>query len=282
MCRYAILRVPSHLLVRHEVTQRSAQRLLHFPHTLQVSLCFSKQMPLAHCHHILYIFLVFVSLSFPQQGAAAAFFMTNPHPSPSSTSSSSSAQPNPSETTLASNTNDSPGDMRFGKFLIPKASIIARSPLHAAAFVNLRPIVPGHVLIMPERIVPHLADLTTDEYTDLWLLVRTVQDMLQQHYHATAFNVAVQDGRAAGQSVPHVHVHILPRTNGDFARNDDIYEALEEWAPRSDMKKERTTIEVPEDEDRVDRTAQMMADEAATYRRLLQAGEEVEDGAAKL
>ncbi|KAL3898263.1 MAG: hypothetical protein SGARI_006721 [Bacillariaceae sp.] len=159
--------------------------------------------------------------------------------------------------------------MRFGKFVIPQASIFARTPL-SAAFVNLRPIVPGHVLVMPQRVTPLMEDLSTQEYTDLWLLVRSVQGMLKDHYEATAFNVAVQDGRAAGQSVPHVHVHILPRKGGDFARNDDIYEALEEWAPRSDMAKERTDMDVPDDEDRVDRTPQMMADEAATYRRLLE------------
>ena len=187
--------------------------------------------------------------------------MTNPHPP--SDSAAAAAKLDPSSST------DVPGDMRFGKFLIPKASIFAKTSL-SAAFVNLRPIVPGHVLIMPQRITPLMEDLSDDEYTDMWLLVRRVQGMLKDHYQATAFNVAVQDGRAAGQSVPHVHVHILPRKGGDFARNDDIYEALEEWAPRSDVVKERAKMEVPEDEDRVDRTPQMMADEAATYRRLLE------------
>ncbi|KAL3906942.1 MAG: hypothetical protein SGARI_003773 [Bacillariaceae sp.] len=119
---------------------------------------------------------------------------------------------------------------------------------------------------MPARIVPLMEDLEEEEYTDL------VQAMLKQKYKAKAFNVAVQDGRAAGQSVPHVHVHILPRTsNESFERNDDIYEALEEWAPRSDMNKAKTSIEVPDDADRVDRTPQMMADEAALYRRLMEA-----------
>lgn len=144
---------------------------------------------------------------------------------------------------------------------------------HSAAFVNLRPIVLGHVLIMPIRIVPHMAGLTTEEYLDMWLLVRTVQAMLQVQYNdVSAFNVAVQDGKAAGQSVPHVHVHILPRKGGDFARNDDVYEELEKWAPRKSdsIPKERTNIEVPEDDDRVDRTLKQMADEAATYRKLLE------------
>lgn len=144
---------------------------------------------------------------------------------------------------------------------------------------------------MPERIVAHLQDLTDDEYDDLWRSVRQVQNLLQAHYSkASAFNVAVQDGRAAGQSVPHVHVHILPRTGGDFERNDDVYDQLEAWAPRECdvMAKQQqhqaresasnneehevssNAIHVPNDEDRKDRTPEQMADEAAIYRRVLQ------------
>jgi len=110
--------------------------------------------------------------------------------------------------------------MQFGKFLISSKHIFLRTK-YSAAFVNLRPIVPGHVLVMPQTIVPTLEELSTEEYTDLWLTVREVQSALKQHFASQAFNVAVQDGREAGQSVPHVHVHILPRKSGDFERNDD-------------------------------------------------------------
>ena len=157
------------------------------------------------------------------------------------------------------------GDILFGKFVIPKASIFYQSEKKSAGFVNLRPIVPGHVLVVPERVVPLFDDLSPDEYTDLWLSVREVQAMLRKHYGCSAFNVAVQDGRAAGQSVPHVHVHILPRSAGDFTRNDDIYDALQEWAPREEMQS-KIELVVPEDGDRRDRTRQEMADEAAQYR----------------
>eukprot|EP00536_Pseudo-nitzschia_multiseries_P018035 jgi/Psemu1/227558/e_gw1.2077.8.1 len=192
-----------------------------------------------------------------------------------------SAEASPSSTTVANEETNDDGSMRFGKFLIPEASIFGHSPSSsgaataaaaskkAFAFVNLRPIVPGHVLVAPTRVVPHLSDLTADEYTELWNLVRSVQSVLKKAYPGTtAFNVAVQDGRAAGQSVPHVHVHLLPRAGGDLERNDDIYDALEAWAPTEAMAeaKEKTDIEVPDDADRVDRTMQMMADEAAMYR----------------
>lgn len=189
-------------------------------------------------------------------------------------SSSSSSCPDANENENEPNSSDT-GDMRFGRFIIPEASVFCRSA-RAAAFVNLRPIVPGHVLVVPRKIVPHMSDLGDEDYTGLWGLVRTVQSTLQKAYpETTAFNVAVQDGRAAGQSVPHVHVHILPRSGGDFERNDDVYDALEAWAPTEAMaaSKKPTDIEVPDDADRVDRTAQQMADEAAMYRKLIEESE---------
>ena len=97
-----------------------------------------------------------------------------------------------------------PGDALFGKFIIPADSIFYRSPGGTIAFVNLRPIVPGHVLIIPgDHICAYMSELTQAEYVDLWQAVLVVQSILREHYACTAFNVGVQDGRAAGQSVPH-------------------------------------------------------------------------------
>ena len=60
---------------------------------------------------------------------------------------------------------------RFGKFLIPPTSIFCTSTFGSAAFVNLRPLVPGHVLVMPQRIVPTLAALTegTSRIRCMWM-----------------------------------------------------------------------------------------------------------------
>jgi bis(5'-adenosyl)-triphosphatase len=71
----------------------------------------------------------------------------------------------------------------------------------------------------------------------------------------------MQDGRAAGQSVPHVHVHILPRRFGDFQRNDDVYEELE----NQNLDKAITA-----DEDRKPRTMEEMAAEASILASLFQ------------
>jgi hypothetical protein len=80
------------------------------------------------------------------------------------------------------------------------------------AFVNLKPLVPGHVLVVPRRVVPRYAGLTPEEAADLWqgvLAVRTIVAKQQQDLEL-GFTIGMQDGPIAGQSVPHVHVHILP------------------------------------------------------------------------
>jgi bis(5'-adenosyl)-triphosphatase len=83
---------------------------------------------------------------------------------------------------------------------------------------------------------------------------------------------ALQDGSAAGQSVPHVHIHILPRRTTDFeGRNDDVYPALEKNEHQLDEafaiveKKahgERKVMTIPKDEDRKVRTEEDMEKEA--------------------
>ena len=164
--------------------------------------------------------------------------------------------------------------MLFGRFQISPEQIFYRSPSNmSAAIVNLRPIVAGHVLVVSARVAPLLSDLSDEEHADLWATVRTVQTMLRDCHGTCAFNVAVQDGRLAGQSVPHAHVHILPRVEGDFDRNDDVYDEIEAWAPRTEVSEAKKGAEnklaVPEDQYRRDRTMEQMAEEARQYREAL-------------
>ncbi|KAJ5173671.1 Histidine triad (HIT) protein [Penicillium coprophilum] len=98
------------------------------------------------------------------------------------------------------------------------------------ALVNLKPILPGHVLVSPRRVVPRVADLTPAETSDLFLTVRRVGRMVERVYSATSLNIAVQDGAHAGQSVPHVHAHIIPRKAADLDHaggTDAVYDLLD-------------------------------------------------------
>lgn len=98
-----------------------------------------------------------------------------------------------------------------------------------------------------------------------------MQRTLGRLYKADAFNIAVQDGEAAGQSVPHVHCHIIPRTRGDAGGDDKIHEWLEgkEGDVGSHLEEasqetsaERKVGDWPKDEDRKPRTMQEMEREA--------------------
>ena len=158
--------------------------------------------------------------------------------------------------------------MLFGRFKILASQVFHKTE-HSFALVNLRPLVPGHVLVVSNRIAPLMDDLHDHEYDDLWRTVRKVQRALKTKYNCDAFNVAVQDGEGAGQSVPHVHIHILPRYRGDLERNDDIYDQLEMWAPREEDSQKKKRLEVPDDSERKDRTLEEMAEEASIYKSLM-------------
>ena len=114
----------------------------------------------------------------------------------------------------------------FGPWPISTNQIFYESRF-SFGIVNLKPIVPGHVLVIPKRVCDRLAGLSVEEVVDLYTSVHHIGPILEAHYGAQALNIAMQDGVAAGQSVPHVHCHILPRKIGDFKRNDDVYTEIE-------------------------------------------------------
>jgi bis(5'-adenosyl)-triphosphatase len=79
------------------------------------------------------------------------------------------------------------------------------------ATVNLKPLLPGHVLVIPKRAAATLKELSLDELADLWATVRCVQRIVKGKLGMLASELGIQDGRDAGQSVPHVHIHVIPR-----------------------------------------------------------------------
>jgi diadenosine tetraphosphate (Ap4A) HIT family hydrolase len=102
------------------------------------------------------------------------------------------------------------GEIRFGPWLLDPEQIFLETS-SSYGIVNLKPIVPGHVLIIPKRVCPRLCDLTSEEVSDLFATVHRVGPVIERQYSGDGLNIAIQDGVSAGQTVPHVHVHILPR-----------------------------------------------------------------------
>ena len=87
----------------------------------------------------------------------------------------------------------------------------------AAAFPDGFPISPGHMLIIPKRHEADFFNLTHEEQTALLELTRYTRQELVATTDATAFNIGVNAGPDAGQTVSHAHVHLVPRYAGDVA-----------------------------------------------------------------
>ncbi|XP_075515200.1 bifunctional bis(5'-adenosyl)-triphosphatase/adenylylsulfatase FHIT-like [Primulina tabacum] len=147
----------------------------------------------------------------------------------------------------------------FGPYKIDPKEVFYSTQL-SYAFVNLRPLVPGHVLVCPRREVKRFLDLSADETSDLWLMAQKVGSQLESYHNASSLTFAIQDGPQAGQTVPHVHIHILPRKNGDFEKNDEIYDAI-------DLKEKELKQKLDLDRERKDRSIAEMAEEADAYRK---------------
>jgi diadenosine tetraphosphate (Ap4A) HIT family hydrolase len=88
---------------------------------------------------------------------------------------------------------------------------------HGLAFLDGYPVSPGHALVIPKRHVATIFDLTSEEYLDLWTLVRDVRNAAADDYGVRDFNIGLNDGERAGQTVMHAHIHIIPRRSGDVA-----------------------------------------------------------------
>lgn len=83
------------------------------------------------------------------------------------------------------------------------------------SFFDGFPVSPGHALIIPRRHVVSFFDLTQDERQDMFNMVDEVKRILDDRFHPDGYNIGVNIGEAAGQSIFHVHLHLIPRYSGD-------------------------------------------------------------------
>ena len=85
----------------------------------------------------------------------------------------------------------------------------------AAAVLDGFPISEGHSLVIPKPHVELLFDLRDDELAQVWSLVAKVRQLLQKKYQPDGFTIGVNEGHAAGQTIGHAHIHVIPRRAGD-------------------------------------------------------------------
>lgn len=86
------------------------------------------------------------------------------------------------------------------------------------AFLDINPSAPGHTLIIPKAHVTHLEDLSEEDAQALFNTLHRLVGGIQAAMEAPSSTIGINNGQESGQEVPHVHIHVIPRTRGDQGR----------------------------------------------------------------
>ncbi|MCF7890814.1 HIT family protein [Candidatus Bipolaricaulota bacterium] len=86
---------------------------------------------------------------------------------------------------------------------------------HAVAFLDANPVAEGHTVIVPKKHVERFSDMPREVIGGTFSAVREVNKSILSGLGADGANVGLNDGEAAGQAIPHTHVHVIPRYAGD-------------------------------------------------------------------
>ncbi len=97
---------------------------------------------------------------------------------------------------------------------LPAERIIQSNGLALAIWDGF-PVSRGHILILPKRHFGSIFDATSDEVSSLISLVNSSKVYVQKQFNPDGYNIGINDGPAAGQTIPHLHIHLIPRYIGD-------------------------------------------------------------------
>lgn len=127
----------------------------------------------------------------------------------------------------------------FNELKDVKERIIIENDL-AYAFPTNMPIVSGHVLIVPKREVRTIDELNEPELRAMLSIMNKLKPVMKKVFNATGFNHAWNEGQDAGQSIPHLHIHLIPRHPGDVG--------IHEYEPRKFLYRPGVRELSPEEE----------------------------------
>jgi diadenosine tetraphosphate (Ap4A) HIT family hydrolase len=99
---------------------------------------------------------------------------------------------------------------------LEKTSVVLENEL-AFAFFDKYPVQKGHLLIVPRRHVETYFDAAAEEIASIHLLIRQGKELLDENYHPDGYNIGVNVGYYGGQTVMHLHFHLIPRYKGDVS-----------------------------------------------------------------
>lgn len=97
---------------------------------------------------------------------------------------------------------------------IDKTRIIGSNEL-SIALLDGFPVSPGHMLIIPKRHIASFFEATEQEQTALFKLLTEVRELVLKKHSPVGFNIGINDGVPSGQTVMHLHIHLIPRYAGD-------------------------------------------------------------------
>lgn len=86
---------------------------------------------------------------------------------------------------------------------------------YCVSVLDQYPVSEGHCLIIPKRHVSSIDELSDVELKDLYTVLHQTKILLIETYLPDGFNIGINEGEAAGQTVPHLHIHLIPRYEGD-------------------------------------------------------------------
>ena len=121
-------------------------------------------------------------------------------------------------------------------FCSPDANVVVLQNEYAYCRFDDYPVTPGHLLIIPFRHVSSFFAITEEEHAAMWNLVRLGKKYLDEVFQPEGYNIGINDGVVAGQTVKHLHIHLIPRYPGDI--NDP-----KEWVHRV-LKVSETMLEL--------------------------------------
>ena len=98
---------------------------------------------------------------------------------------------------------------------IPSEQMVASDALTFTVRDTL-PVSPGHTLILPKRHIAGIFEVTKEEVAALWEAVQQARAQLLKEFSPDGFNIGINDGLASGQTILHLHIHIIPRYKGDM------------------------------------------------------------------
>ncbi|MDO8538159.1 MAG: HIT family protein [archaeon] len=83
------------------------------------------------------------------------------------------------------------------------------------AVYDTAPVSKGHALIIPKQHIVSFFDLDEDQVVEMFEAIRMVKEQIEEEYHPDGYNIGINEGLAAGRSINHLHVHLIPRYAGD-------------------------------------------------------------------